>query len=234
MLVDNKFLFLKIPRTATVAYERSCFLAGLSISYPADNILAQKQADKGVEPRRHGHQPVSKLREYFGIEYPIVAIKRDPLDRFLSAWKYTIKYISEYNTEVSKALESINSSQFTDAWQSEIGYSANLQDIDRCSNFFNKLIKGGVPYNKNTYMIFTSVMTSPVRWHENDPKITYFGMRELDKLEQYTRDVTGKPFEFIITNHTKNIKTSLKIDDTLEDFYYTLVEPSIKNKHTLL
>jgi hypothetical protein len=46
MLVDNKFLFLKIPRTATVAFERSCFSAGLSITYPADNVLAQKQAEK--------------------------------------------------------------------------------------------------------------------------------------------------------------------------------------------
>lgn len=234
MLVDNKFLFLKIPRTATVAFERSCFLAGLSIKYPADNILAQRQADKGLEPRRHAHQPISKLREYFGNNYPVVAIKRDPLERFFSAWKYTIKYISEYDPEVSNLLEKVDNEKFINAWQSEIGYSSNLQDITRCSNFFSRLIDGGVPYNKNTYMIFTSVITSPTRWHENDPGILYFDMKELGKLEQYTRDITGKPFEFIITNHTKSIKTGLSIDSNLKEFYYRLIEPCMKGTTSLI
>ncbi len=234
MLVDNKFLFLKIPRTATVAFERSCFLAGLSINYPADNILAQRQADKGIEPRRHAHQTISKLREHFGDNYPVIAIERDPLERFLSAWKYVIQFISEEHLEASKALSQIGTSSFIDAWQSEIGYNFNLQDIDKCSNFFKKLIKGGIPYSKNTYMIFTSVMTSPVRWHENDPSILYFKMKENKVLEEYVREVTGKPFEFIITNHTKTIDTKLTIDSALEDFYFTLVEPSIKNKTTLI
>lgn len=234
MLVDNKFLFLKIPRTATVAFERSCFLAGLSINYPADNILAQRQADKGIEPRRHAHQTISKLREHFGNNYPVIAIDRDPLERFLSAWKYVIKFISEEHLEASKALSQIDTKSFIDAWQSEIGYNFNLQDIDKCSNFFKKLVKGGIPYSKNTYMIFTSVMTSPVRWHENDATILYFKMKEIPMLEQYVRNVTGKPFEFIITNHTKTIDTKLSINSALEDFYYTLVEPSIKNKPSLI
>ena len=234
MLVDNKFLFLKIPRTATVAFERSCFLAGLSINYPADNILAQRQADKGLEPRRHAHQTISKLREHFGYNYPVIAIERSPLERFLSAWKYVIKFVSEEHPEAAKALSKVDNKSFIDAWQTEIGYNFNLQDIDKCSNFFKKVIKGGIPYSKNTYMIFTSVMTSPVRWHENDPTILYFSIKDNLKLEQYVRDLTGKPFEFIITNHTKTINTNLYIDSVLEDFYFTLVEPSLKDNRTLI
>jgi len=234
MLVENKFLFLKIPRTATVAFERSCFLAGLSINYPGDNILAQRQADRGIEPRRHAHQTISKLREHFGNNYPVIAIDRDPLERFLSAWKYVIKSISEEHPEVSKVLSQVDTNNFIDAWQSEIGYNFNLQDIDKCSNFFKKLVKGGIPYNKNTYMIFTSVMTSPIRWHENDSSILYFKMKENKVLEEYVREVTGKPFEFIITNHTKTIDTNLSINSALEDFYYTSVEPSFKNNKTLI
>ena len=234
MLVDNKFLFLKIPRTATVAFERSCFLAGLSIKYPSDNILAQRQADLGLEPRRHAHERISKLREYFGYDYPVIAIERDPLERFLSAWKYVIKYISEYSPNTSEALAKIDSNTFIDAWQSEIGFSSNLQDINNCANFFKKLIPGGVPYNKNTYMIFTSVMTGPSRWHENDKSIVYFSIKDTSSLEQYVRDTTGKPFEFIVTNHTKTINTALVIDKYLEDFYYKLIEPPFKITNTLI
>ncbi len=83
-------------------------------------------------------------------------------------------------------------------------------------------------------MIFTSVMTSPTRWHENDPSILYFNMRDLSKLEQYTRDVTGKPFEFIITNHTKTVRTGLEVNDSLTEFYFSLIEPSLKNNNTLI
>lgn len=234
MLVDNKFLFLKIPRTATVAFERSCFLAGLSIKYPSDNILAQRQADLGLEPRRHAHERISKLREYFGYDYPVIAIERDPLERFLSAWKYVIKYISEYSPKTSEALAKVDRNTFINAWQSEIGFSSNLQDINNCANFFKKIIPGGVPYNKNTYMIFTSVMTGPSRWHENDTSIQYFNMKELSVLEDYVRKVTGKPFEFIMTNHTKTIDTALAIDSHLEDFYYKLIEPPFKIANTLI
>ncbi len=234
MLVDNKFLFLKIPRTGTVAFERSCRLAGLSIQYPNDNILAQRQADKGLEPRRHSHERVSKLREYFGNDYPIIALDRDPLERFLSAWKYVIKFISEEHPEVSKRLAQVTSKDFINAWQSEIGYSSNLQDIDKCSNFFKELIKGGLPYTKNTYMIFTSVMTGPSRWHENDPSIKYIKMRDTLGVEQYIREVTGKPFEFIITNHTKTTTTNVAINDDLRNFYFKYIEPPYKITSTLL
>ena len=234
MLVDNKFLFLKIPRTATVAFERSCFLAGLPIKYPTGNVLAQRQADKGIEPRRHAHERLSKLREHFGNDYPVVAIDRDPLDRFLSAWKYVIKSVSEYNEESSKILSNVTTDIFLDAWQTEIGFSSNLQDIGKCENFFKKIIPGGIPYHKNIYMLFTSVMTGPSRWHENDPNILYFKMKDIPLLEKYVREVTGKPFEFITTNHTKTTDTNLVLNENLKEFYFKFMEPPYKSYSTLI
>jgi hypothetical protein len=59
-------------------------------------------------------------------------------------------------------------------------------------------------------------------------------MKENKILEEYVREVTGKPFEFIITNHTKTIDTNLSINSALEDFYYTSVEPSFKYTTTLI
>lgn len=234
MLVDNKFLFLKIPRTATVAFERSCFLAGFSIKYPTNNVLAQRQADRGLEPRRHAHERISKLREHFGYDYPVIAINRDPLDRFLSAWKYVIKFIAEYNVTAAQILTSTTTLDFINAWENEIGFSSNLQDIEKCSNFFKRLIPTGLPYSKNTYMIFSSVMTAPSRWHENDESILYFNLKENSKIEKYVKEITGKPFDFIITNHTKNIECNLTIDGSLEDFYFNFIEPPYKKSSTLI
>jgi hypothetical protein len=234
MLVDNKFLFLKIPRTATVAFERSCFLAGLPIKYPTDSVLAQRQADRGIEPRRHAHETLTKLKEHFGGNYPVVAVYRDPLDRFLSAWKYVIKGVSETNEKASRILSSVDTDLFIDTWQTELGFIADLQDIPKCENFFKKLVPGGIPYSKNIYMLFTSVMTGPSRWHENDNNIIYFNIKDTPSLENYVREITGKPFELIVTNHTKTTNTNLTINKNLEEFYFTFIEPPVKNKTTLI
>ena len=58
--------------------------------------------------------------------------------------------------------------------------------------------------------------------------------KDLKSLEEYTREVTGKPFELISTNGTESIYTDLKIDEELKDFYFKLIEPPYKTQSTLI
>jgi hypothetical protein len=83
-------------------------------------------------------------------------------------------------------------------------------------------------------MLFTSVMTGPSRWHENDSSIKYFDIKYTPSLENYVRELTGKPFELIVTNHTKTTNTNLVVDKELEEFYFRSIEPPIKNTTSLI
>ncbi len=130
MLVGNKFLFLKIPRTGTTSFERSCFLANIEVKYPTSEILSQKRATLGQPSIRHSHEPVWKIREVFGYDYPIVAVKRDNLDRFISAWKFSIKELEGVDQEAASILSQTDNKTFIQSWIETIGYSSQLNEIE--------------------------------------------------------------------------------------------------------
>ncbi len=234
MLIGNKFLFLKIPRTATVAFERSCFLANIPVEYPSLDILAQKRVKTGQESLRHYHEPLSKLREVFGETYPVIAIKRDDLDRFISAWKYTILELSYTDKNSANILKAVTTTEFIETWKNIIGYSANLKDIKIVERFFEVLIGKSLGTYRNFCMMFATIMTGPSRWHQNNQDIIYFDFKNLPLLEQYIQKEIEPSFEFIITNDTRGIKVNLEPTRELEDFYTTWIEPVYKNTNTLI
>lgn len=234
MLVGNKFLFLKIPRTATTAFERSCFLANIEVKYPTSEILSQKRAALGQPSIRHSHEPVSKMREVFGNDFPIVAVRRDNLQRFISAWKFCIKELESIDPEAASILSGIDNTTFIQAWIAIIGYSAELNEPEKLENFITYLVGRPIKYSLNFYFIFSATMSAPSRWHENDPNIIYFDFNEIGELEKYVKQTVDPSFELIISNHTRNQKTKLTPTEDLNEFYYKWVEPVYKTKNTLI
>lgn len=234
MLVGNKFLFLKIPRTATTAFERSCFLANIEVRYPTDEILSQKRAANGQSSLRHSHEPVSKIREVFGDSYPIVAVRRDDLERFISAWKFFIKELEKIDTKAASILKEVDNPTFINTWIKELGYSAELVEIEKLIAFTTSLVGYPVKYSANLFTIMSAAMSGPSRWHQNDPSIIYFDFKNLSELERYVRETVDPSFELIISNHTRFQTTKLTPTEDLKEFYYKWVEPIYKKNVTLI
>lgn len=234
MLIENKFLFLKIPRTGTTSFERSCFLAKLEVKYPTEQLLTHKRAATGNSPLRHSHEPVSQIREVFGYDYPIIAVKRDKLDRFISAWKYCIKELEKVDQEAAQILSQVDNKSFIEAWIEIIGYSAEVSEVEKITTFINYLVGRPIPFNLNFYSIFSQTLSGPSRWHENDPSIIYFDFNNLDKLEEYVKETVDSSFELIISNHTKDQKTKLTPSEDLIKFYDRWVDPVYKNTITVI
>jgi len=234
MLVGNKFLFLKIPRTGTTSFERSCFLANIEVKYPTSEILSQKRATLGQPSIRHSHEPVWKIREVFGYDYPIVAVKRDNLDRFISAWKFSIKELEGVDQEAASILSQTDNKTFTQSWIETIGYSSQLNEPENLEQFITRLVGRPVKYNLNFYFILSSTMSGPSRWHENDSSILYFDFNNLAGLEKYVKETVDPSFELLITNHTRSQKTNLTPSEDLQEFYDKWIDPVYKNKTTLI
>jgi hypothetical protein len=234
MLVGNKFLFLKIPRTATTSFERSCFLANIEVKYPTSEILSQKRASLGQPSIRHSHEPVWKIREVFGQTYPIVAVRRDDLDRFISAWKFAIKDLEGVDEEAASILSEVGNSTFIEAWIETIGYSSYLDEPENLEKFIKRLVGRPIKYSINFYFIISSTMSGPSRWHENDPSILYFDFSNLAGLEKYVKDTVDPSFQLIISNHTRSQRSNLTPSEDLREFYDKWVEPPYKSKITLI
>lgn len=234
MLVGNKFLFLKIPRTGTTSFERSCFLANIDLKFPTDEILSKKKAAIGEVPLRHSHETVSNIRKTFGDIYPIVAVKRDEIDRFISGWKYCIKELKKFDKEAATILSQIDNKTFIDNWISILGYSADLSKIEALTTFITTLVGRRIDYNVNFYIIFSSVMAGISRWHEDDPNIIYFDFKNLRELEKYVKDTVDSSFELIVSNHTKDLTVALEPTEDLKEFYYKWVDPKHKQGITLI
>ena len=234
MLVGNKFLFLKIPRTATISFERSCFLANLEVKYPTAQLLTHKRAATGESPLRHSHESVSLIREVFGYDYPIIAVKRDELDRFISAWKYCIKHLQAIDYEAAQILKQVDNKTFIEAWIELLGYSAQVNESEKITTFITHLTGRPVPLNLNFYTIFSQTLSGPSRWHENNSDILYFDFKNLGSLEKYVKETVDTSYELIISNHTKTEKTNLKPTEELKEFYCKWVEPVYKKSSTLI
>lgn len=234
MLVGNKFLFLKIPRTGTTSFERSCFLANIEVKYPTNEILSQKRAAAGEISLRHSHETVNKIRKVFGNDYPIVAVKRDDLDRFISAWKFSIKELEGIDPQAASILSEVSNTLFIESWVEEIGYSSQLNEPEALERFITRLVGRPVKYSLNYYFILATTMSGPSRWHQNDPGIIYFDFNNLAELEKYVKKTVDPSFELIISNHTRNQSTKLTRSEDLREFYNTWVDPVYKNVTTLI
>jgi hypothetical protein len=234
MLVGNKFLFLKIPRTGTTSFERSCFLANIEVKYPTEQLLTHKRAATGNSPLRHSHESVSTIRRVFGYDYPIVAVRRDELDRFISAWKYCIKNLEGVDLEAAQILKQVDNKNFIEAWIEIIGYSAQLNEENKITTFVEYLVGRPIPFNLNFYYIFSQTLRGPSIWHEDNSDILYFDFKNLRSLEKYVKETVSNSFELIISNHTKLQKANLEPTDDLREFYFRWIDPVYKNTNTLI
>ena len=104
MLVDNKFLFLSIPRCASHSFVIGCGIIGIEnryVSNKATEIYKNFNWTEDIDLSKiyHPHESLIELEKKFGSDYKIISIKRNRYDRFISLWKYanTAKILSSSN-----------------------------------------------------------------------------------------------------------------------------------------
>lgn len=235
MYVENKFLFLSIPRCATVSFETSLVEQGFKIKY-YPNILTEKRVNMGLLPINHGHQAISVLEKNLLINESVkdetteidrISIYREPLERFISGWKYVLKNIKIVDEKSYTILKTIDNKEFIDRFSSII---TSPLDITKPPTF-DKLLGPILSYDlltdkkfTNSRNVFESTLTPPSRWHENNVKIRFFDIKNLSELENYVREKTNKDFVLKKINDTFDIETSLIIDEDLKKFYFSKIE----------
>ena len=242
MLVENKFLFISLPRCASTSFYISCLRNGFDIKHfdqkfidsAKDYINLNLDNEKLADKMSHTHEKINNLIEKFGNEYEIIAIRRNRHEQFISLWKHIIDVVDMgYSSELTDIFKKIK--------LDDILFFKDLDLISPDSQMLvikdfakrNGIEKHLTPFIKNWLLILFRPISF---WHNNNPKIKWFEFKNFGELEEWVSNKTGKPFKMEKSNGSQHFDCNLKMnDDFIKKYndiydYYDLQ----KNNKTLI
>jgi hypothetical protein len=220
MLVDNKFIFISLPRCASTSFHLTCVRNNLNIKFAKssennqyyDLSLSNEDLIKSVT---HLHERIYELDIIFDNEYDIISVKRDRHDRFISLWKFIIKKSKIYGDDVYQIIKSLTIEDILWFDVSEL----DKTKIENTIDLF--LIKHNLNNKVNSYfknLLF--ILWQPTSfWHNNDKRIIWFDFNKIYELEEWVSNKINKPFKLMHTNTAKNFETNVIINDKFIEVY---------------
>jgi len=114
MLVENKFIYISLPRCASTAFMASCVKQNLDMKHynsiyniknqlvDINNRLTNNEYDSenltDFDGKfAHAHESIRLLKEKFGYYYDVISVRRNKYERFISLWKHVLKKFYEYD-----------------------------------------------------------------------------------------------------------------------------------------
>jgi hypothetical protein len=227
MLVDNKFIFISIPRCATVSFERTCISCGLSLDL-SPNILATKQLRDNNQISYHSHTKYSEYKEMYGDKYPFITIYRNPIDRFISGWKYVLMEVQRTDIYLYERLVKLTNEEFMFYF---LNYFKNLKfsetNVQQFFNEFNPNFK----LSRDLLVKFKTILVDNSHWTENADEIIHFNFEdEIPKLEEWVSEKCNINFKLLTVNDSKRVNLALTKNQRFIDFYNQELFPTTIKK----
>jgi hypothetical protein len=223
MLVDDKFIFISIPRCATLSFEYTCISNGLELDFNPHS-LATKQLKINGTPTYHSHTKYSAYKDLYGDKYPIITITRDPVDRFISGWKYVLLEVKTLDIKLYNRLVNLTNEEFMFYF---LNYFKNLRfNENKIIEFFNQFVSD-FKLNRNLLVKIKTILVDNSFWTENSNDIIYFNFEnELPKLEQWVSEKCNIDFKMLSVNDSKKVNLTLTKNQRFIDFYHQELFPT--------
>jgi hypothetical protein len=229
MLVDDKFIIILIPRCATTSFVATCQNTDIKTKSGKSDIGGyDKIINLTTKKYTHYHDDISFLKKRFGNKYPIIAVKRNQYDWFLSLWKMILSVMlsHHYKDETVKKLSklTIDDILFFDKNKYCLHELNDVIDISKQFFEINK-IEFYPPFQELLSLLYT-----PQSWyHKFDKDVIWFDFDELNKLEDWVSNQLGREFKL------ENINSSKSIDSVIvNDEYYKKKLDSIYLKYEVI
>lgn len=221
MLVDNKFIYINLPRCASTSFVISSYRRNISLDYytkyvkpfneAVDITLSNEDLADGL---MHPHEPIHQLEEKFGNTFDIISVKRDRHDRFISLWKHILDEVHRTGDIHSfDILRNLNENQIFTFTSNEIAIKDSETTKKVVSEkFINKL--GLTSDNPYLTQILTIALTPYSHYHNFDKRIIWFNINELYKLENWVSNKLQIDFKLEKINSSQHIDCNLKLNDS--------------------
>ena len=229
MLINNKFIFINLPRCASYAFHISCLRNNFDIEFYKSSklsevdlkILKEMDNDKLVINLPHHHERIVFLQEKFGKDYPTIAIKRDNYETFVSLYKQLIRMLAlNQEPDIAKKLQkySVDDILF---FNKEMTLGSDNSRENLVNEFIEKLNINSKNQKTQKFMKeFIRTLISPKSWfHNNDPNIIWFDIDKIYELENWVSNITNTEFKLEKINESSKIDCNLVLNDTFKKKY---------------
>jgi hypothetical protein len=181
----------------------------------------------------HGHVPLSLLREKFGFQYPVIAVKRNRYDTFYSLYKHILFDLKRANAhKVYNFFKNISLDELF------FFKTENLYSNENRNNIVNDfLLKNGfiknraIPsklmdlYSEEYIVNVINILITPSSyWHNHDKNIIWFDIKELTLMENWISNKIGKEFKIKQVNSSQHMECSLTLNQNFKEKYNSIYD----------
>jgi hypothetical protein len=233
MLVDDKFIIILIPRCATTSFVATCQTHNIPIKSGRSDVGGYDKTLSYVTKKyTHYHDDISFLTSKFGNDYPIIAVKRNKYDSFISLWKMILNVLDVYyqKHELVKILSKMKIDDILFFRRGEYA----LRDINSVLKlrkaFFSK---HNIPYDLPLSQ-YLQLLYTPESWYHNfDKRIIWFDFNKLYELEEWVSDKLNMDFKLENINSSKSVDCDIQNDEYFKerfDYIFSRYEVIKENK----
>jgi hypothetical protein len=188
------------------------------------NLDNEKLADQLL----HGHEKIVDLKKKFGNELPVVGIKRDRHQRFLSLWKHLVDLTHTltnlYDPQVSKILSTLDVESVLFFRTEDLIPEHKFKLVDEFIELSNISPYIG-PHNYQHLSAIIHITINPLSYfHNNDPNIIWFDYKNLNEFESWVSTKIERPFKLEKSNSSKVFQTKLEISPNFEEKYNNIYD----------
>jgi hypothetical protein len=241
MLVDKKFYYISLPRCGSTSFHFTCLRQYIPIQtlsedvdlkhkpISIDNFTNKELSEKHI----HRHERLVALQERFGEEYPIIAVRRDRHETFISLWKHVIQHVKikcEQGLYEKFSKFTIDDIFFFKPSEFSVGYSK----LEELATEFLKRNNIECRWQLSNLMI---VLYAPKSlWHGNHKDIIWFDFDKLNEMEDWISSKLERPFKLENFNTSKHIESNVKLDDYFKSKYNSIynIHDITKSNKTLV
>ena len=241
MLIDNKFLYISLPRCASTSFFISCIRHNFDVkhansifdnSYKSipSNSLTNMELAYSIN---HFHETISELKQTFGNDYDVISVRRNRYDRFISYYNHCIGEL--YRSGVFVIAETLLQLDVDDILFYRTEDLLNKESrIELVNTFINRI--GYENYNKRLQSILLPIFSPISIYHNNDPNIIWFDFENLNELEVWVSQKTNTPFKLEVFGSSNDYKSKLIHNDYFVKKYNSIYDyyDLFKKQNTLI
>lgn len=241
MLVDKKFYYISLPRCGSTSFHYACLRQCIPIQTLSEEDDLQYQSinindftNEEISAKyKHRHERLIELQERFGEEYPIIAVRRDRHETFISLWKHIIDQVRLiYGQDLYEKFSkfTIDDIFFFEPSSLRIDYS----EMEKLAAEFLK--RNNIEWKWYLSNMMIILYTPKSLWHGNNKNIIWFDFDKLNEMEKWISSKLERPFKLENFNTSKHIESNIKLDNYFKNRYNSIydIHDIRKSKKTLV